>query len=136
MNKFFYAIAVASLVAIFPLPYGYYTLLRIVVTIGCIVYLASNYEGELTRGVVTFGVILILFNPLIPIWLSKPIWIPIDIVVACVFGYAGYSVEEKSGTASNSGQKNITKQNIGNQSISKVPNSNNKPNKNDILNKF
>lgn len=94
MNKFFYVIAVASLVAIFPLPYGYYTLLRIVVTIGCIVYLASNYEGELTRGVVTFGVILILFNPLIPIWLSKPIWIPIDIVVACVFGYAGYSIEE------------------------------------------
>lgn len=109
MNKFFYAIAVASLVAIFPLPYGYYTLLRIVVTIGCIVYLVSNYEGELTRGVVTFGIILILFNPLIPIWLSKPIWIPIDIVVACVFCYAGYSIEELAEVESESKKIVITK---------------------------
>jgi hypothetical protein len=74
------------LVALANLPIGYYTFLRIVVTIGAIAVVVSEIQNELNFWVVIFGVIAILFNPLIPVHLNaKETWLPIDIVVALVF---------------------------------------------------
>lgn len=67
-------------------PIGYYTLVRIVVTIGA-VYIVINEPGkDLNFWRVSFGLIAIIFNPIIPIYLhDKTIWIVIDIIAAALF---------------------------------------------------
>lgn len=78
---------VALIAAMADLPYGYYTLLRITVTIcaGVIAYTTYQRRGTLTPGVILFGGIALLFNPIVPVHLTKEIWAPIDIAVAIVF---------------------------------------------------
>ena len=72
------------LVAIGDLPYGFYTLLRFIVC-GVAAY-GALISNELEKDIWTwiFGIIAILFNPLIPIHLDKGIWTIIDIIVAAI----------------------------------------------------
>jgi len=72
--------------ALADLPIGYYTLLRILVTFGAIAVVVMEFQNGFNFWVITFGIIAIVFNPLIPIYLNdKDTWIPIDIVVAILF---------------------------------------------------
>lgn len=74
------------LAALFRLPYGYYTLLRLIVC-GAAAYLAYREFDVAQRSSGWFfilGVIAVLFNPLIPIPFSREIWVPIDVVVAII----------------------------------------------------
>lgn len=74
-------------------PYGYYTLLRLVVC-GSSVYvgfLAYNLNKQ--GWTWTMGFIALLFNPLIPIHLDKPTWVPIDLVAAFLFLIALFVVK-------------------------------------------
>jgi FtsH-binding integral membrane protein len=69
-------------------PYGYYVLLRIIVT-GCAGYLAFiDYKEKeaITLFSVLLGFFAILFNPLIPIYFKKSIWVDIDYLAAVIFG--------------------------------------------------
>ena len=71
----------------FNMPYGYYRLLRIIVTICSVLYCYQYFEQNKINMVYLFGFIAILFNPLIPIFFNKEIWMMIDIVVAGLFLY-------------------------------------------------
>jgi hypothetical protein len=74
--------------ALAPLPYGYYTFLRIIVC-GAAIFLAwVSWENadQIIHWTVFFALIAVLFNPLIPIYLSREMWAPIDLVVAAIFG--------------------------------------------------
>ncbi|OGG39134.1 hypothetical protein A3I34_02830 [Candidatus Jorgensenbacteria bacterium RIFCSPLOWO2_02_FULL_45_12] len=66
-------------------PYGYYQLLRWFVSVVGIyvVYLVYNNRKDFWAWI--FGAIAILFNPIFPIYLSKSVWQPIDIIVAIIF---------------------------------------------------
>lgn len=77
------AAGIFLLIAIAPFPYGYYTFLRILVTIISLLIILNKetHKAEL----IIFLLIAILFNPIIPIYLTKSIWIPIDIIVAIFF---------------------------------------------------
>lgn len=70
------------LVAILPLPYSYYHFLRVGVSIGCLYLLISNWDSleDKHKGVIT--VIMVLFNPFSPVFLTKTIWAVIDITAA------------------------------------------------------
>ncbi len=74
------------LLAIPPIwPYGYYTLLRLVVC-GTAVYIVWNTKKlNKKRWMWIMGFIALLFNPLIPIYLDKATWSFIDLVVAIIF---------------------------------------------------
>ena len=73
------------LLALAPWPYGYYQLLRLVVC-GVAVYVAfMAYRWQKMWAVWLFGFIAVLFNPLIPIHLSREIWQPVDIVCGILF---------------------------------------------------
>ena len=63
-------------------PYGYYKLLRFVVSGVTVygVYIGAKFEK--IGWVLTFGIIAILFNPLIPIYLRRGTWQFIDLAVA------------------------------------------------------
>lgn len=72
-------------IAIFKLPIEYYTILRIVVFIGALLVLNSFIDKSVSW-IIVFGLIAILFNPIIPLYLYvKDYWIPIDIVSGVLF---------------------------------------------------
>tara|TARA_B100001057_G_C22412427_1_gene780203 strand:- start:45 stop:305 length:261 start_codon:yes stop_codon:yes gene_type:complete len=65
-------------IAVFQLPGGYYELLRIIVSL-CSVY-------NIYKGFYAFIPILILFNPIAPIYLyNKAFWVLIDIICGLAF---------------------------------------------------
>lgn len=62
--------------------YDYYTLMRWVVC-GTAAYLTwIAIETERSGGAWTFGVMALLFNPIIPVHLSRSTWQPIDLASA------------------------------------------------------
>ena len=78
------------------LPIGYYTLLRIVVTICSVAVVVTEYENGLNFWVITFGLIAIVFNPLIPIYLNdKSAWMPIDIIGGIMFVIKSFTLKQK-----------------------------------------
>lgn len=77
-------------------PYGFYKLLRWV-TCGSAAFVAfSAYSWQRIWAVGLFGVIALLFNPLIPIHLSREIWQPIDIGCAILFVFVAFALKEPS----------------------------------------
>ncbi len=64
-----------------PNPYGFYILLRIVVCAVC-AYLAYKYEADQTALAWLFGIIAVVYNPIIPFYLTRELWMPIDLVTA------------------------------------------------------
>ncbi len=96
LNKIPIIISVIILfLAIFPMPYGYYTLLRLVVcgTAIYIVYNAKKINRQSWMWVM--GIIALLFNPLIPIYLNKGVWVIIDIIVAITFCVSFLQIKDK-----------------------------------------
>ncbi len=73
------------LLALAPLPYGYYQLLRFVV-FGAALYVAfAAFNLQKIWAVWVFGFVGILFNPLIPVHLPREILQPIDVICAILF---------------------------------------------------
>lgn len=66
-------------------PYSYYILLRWVVC-GTAGY-GAIFAGTLQKigWAWTFGIIALLFNPIIPVHLSRETWAPVDIVAGVLF---------------------------------------------------
>lgn len=66
-------------------PYGYYTILRFVVTgvAAYSAYISVNLKKKIWT--CSFGIITILFNPFAPIHLNKDTWAVIDVLVAIFF---------------------------------------------------
>jgi urea transporter len=89
--------AIAALMlfgALAPWPYGYYQLLRWV-TCGVAVYVAFlAYAWEKKWATYLFGFIAVLFNPLLPIYLLREIWQPIDVICALLFVVVTFTVEK------------------------------------------
>ena len=77
------------IVPFFKFPYGIYTLLRIVVTLSSVFIIYVNYNKikKVDATIIIFSAILILFNPMFPIRLSKEIWLPIDLITAAIYFY-------------------------------------------------
>lgn len=87
-------IALLLLIAILPLPYGYYTFLRWV-TCGMAAFTAFiAYQWEFKWALWVFIPLAILFNPIFPIHLTKEIWQPIDIVAAVLFSVSAFVLKK------------------------------------------
>ena len=74
------------LLAMFSLPIGYYTLLRLVVclTAGFLVW--YSYQKQRYGWVWGMGLIVLIFNPIIPLYLGRELWLVVDVAVAIVLG--------------------------------------------------
>lgn len=84
------------LIALAKLPIGYYLFLRIVVTIGAVIIVINEFKNEAVFWVIAFGLIAILFNPIIPVYLNeKSVWMPIDIIAALIFIVRAFSKQKK-----------------------------------------
>lgn len=77
-------LAIAMLVCLFPMPYGYYTLVRFAATIifGC---MAFNFhkEGKMPLCVMA-GALALLFQPFFKLALGRSVWNVVDVIVAIV----------------------------------------------------
>ena len=80
-------VAVALLVAMMRLPYGYYTFTRILTCGFCLVVALFGFEVRAAKRAiwtVIFVIVAIVFNPLIPIHLNSYIWPYLDFAAAVV----------------------------------------------------
>jgi hypothetical protein len=76
-------------------PYGYYQILRWVVTIIAGLVSLETYENHLPIWTFILVAIALLFNPIIPVYLDKATWVPIDFIVSILFFYAAHSLRVK-----------------------------------------
>ena len=86
-NKIFWLAPIVVLViGILPLPIGYYTLSRLVVSVSALYFAYNFYKKNDTTNIWIFGFIAILYNPIIPVYLyEKFIWIIVNIITIFVF---------------------------------------------------
>lgn len=78
------------------LPIGYYTVLRFVVTIAAVAVVAKEYDKEINLWMIVFGLIAILFNPIIPVYLNdKRSWMVFDAIAGVSFLVKGFMINKK-----------------------------------------
>lgn len=75
-------LAIALIVCLFPMPYGYYTLVRFVAMIifGCMAF--NFYKEERQPLCVIAGSLALLFQPFFKIVLGRTLWNVVDVLVA------------------------------------------------------
>ena len=102
MDKLLYKIglglAVALIVCLFPMPYGYYTLVRFVAMIifGCMAF--SFYKNVNISLCVIAGSLALLFQPFFKIVLGRTMWNVIDVIVAIALVALWYKNYNNSNT--------------------------------------
>ena len=85
------AVSLLSLIALLELPYGYYTFLKIAVTLCASITAYLLYEKDNKHLVFWLCVcVAILFNPVIPIHLTREIWSAFNVLVAGLFGFLAF----------------------------------------------
>ena len=95
MNNVLYTVglglAVALIVCLFPMPYGYYTLVRFVAMIlfGCMAY--SFYKEEKIPLCILFVALALLFQPFMKVTLGRTMWNVIDVILAVALVILWYS---------------------------------------------
>lgn len=88
LNWLIWAIPAGMLfLAVLPLPYGYYQFLRLVVCgfAGFLAWQEVESSTQITPIAIMFGLIALLMNPVIPVHLSKGLWVVLDLVMAGAF---------------------------------------------------
>jgi hypothetical protein len=95
MKNIKYITAGLLLLAVLPLPYAYYTLLRWVVTAVSGYCIFLSYEDKSMGWAFVFAILAILFNPLVPFYMDKSSWMIFDIVAAGLFGFNGFISNEE-----------------------------------------
>jgi hypothetical protein len=87
-NKAYLVISILLLLGIANMPYGYYSVLRIVICgfSSIIAYqIFELLDQEKSKWPWLYIAIAVLFNPFIPIYLGKIIWTFVDIVLGIAF---------------------------------------------------
>lgn len=79
-------------IATLPAPYGYYTLLRLVVCSASALLSFAEWEAHRAWPAAVFALTCLLFNPLMPVYLQRSQWLPIDIITAVAFAVAAYTL--------------------------------------------
>ncbi|WP_343522608.1 DUF6804 family protein [Pedobacter sp.] len=91
MKQFLTICAIACFIAILRLPIAYYTFLRAIVSLGAIVLIYTFFKQKNYLLTVVFMVVLLLFNPILPVYLHrKSIWIPLDVITGLLFLIISY----------------------------------------------
>lgn len=88
------------LIGLADLPTGYYTLVRIVVSLVSVFASYLSYKSDEKVGIATvaFALLALLFNPVFPIYLQdKEVWTVIDIIAAAFLGIRYFTLDKSRG---------------------------------------
>ena len=88
------------IIGIFPMPIGYYTLLRLVVFVSALYFCFKIYENNKkvsgNSELWFFGLVALLYNPILPVYLYiKLIWTIINVFTICLFYKYKYLIQNK-----------------------------------------
>jgi accessory gene regulator protein AgrB len=88
-------LAIALLICLFPMPYGYYTLIRFasMIILGCMAF-EFHKEGKIPLCIIA-GSLALLFQPFVKITLDKITWNVIDVLVAIALILLWYKNKEQ-----------------------------------------
>ena len=90
---FWIAPIIILIIAIFPIPVGYYNLTRLLVSACALYYAIHYYKKKNTTNAWIYGFIVALYNPINPIFLyDKFIWIVVNLITILVF----YKIDGKN----------------------------------------
>jgi len=96
MKSFLYICSTIAFIGIFDMPMTYYSILRIVISIGATVIVLNEFNKGWNFWLVSFLVILLVFNPISPIYLySKGLWVILDILCSLLFGIYSFTLKQK-----------------------------------------
>ena len=82
MKYLYLIISILLLLCLFPMPYGYYTLVRFVSMVAFGVMAYRYYTQHKVALMITFSSLALLFQPLIKITLGRTMWNIVDVIVA------------------------------------------------------
>jgi hypothetical protein len=73
-------------IALARLPYGYYTLTRIVVCAACalLCFVEATWNARGRYWLYPLAAVAVLYNPLVPIHFSRHVWVPINLLTMVV----------------------------------------------------
>ena len=95
---FFLFPAILLIIApLIPFPYGFYIFLRIIVTVTAAYIIYDTYKSfkGINETIIIFSIIAILYNPIIPIYLTREIWLPINFITAGIYFFNFYRINKK-----------------------------------------
>lgn len=76
-------------------PYGYYILLRWIISLSAIFIAYQAYKEEKSTWIYVFAGLAILFNPIAPIYLDKSVWVLIDLISSVLFATFSFHNRKK-----------------------------------------
>ncbi len=79
--------AIALLLCLLPMPYGYYVLVRFAAMVVFAIMAYQYYIKKSEALMVTFGALALLFQPIVRISLGREAWQFVDVVVAGLIFY-------------------------------------------------
>ena len=85
MKLIWYISSLLLVVALLPLPYGYFMFLRLAITAAAAYVAYENFNKNIPIWGIVFVGIALLFNPFYTVHFDKSLWAVIDIVVAALF---------------------------------------------------
>ncbi|MBF0593885.1 MAG: hypothetical protein HQL22_02840 [Candidatus Omnitrophica bacterium] len=83
------------LAVFFKLPYGFYTLLRVVISITSCFMVIAAYKWHRHGWMVVFGLIGLLFNPFILVHFDRVMWRVIDFAVGVLLVFCIFKIRMK-----------------------------------------
>lgn len=74
-------------IALSPLPYGYYMLTRVVVLLAALPVANTTYQRDkaFTAWVALFVIVAVIFNPVVPLHLTRRVWMILNVAAANLF---------------------------------------------------
>lgn len=86
MIRLYFAVPAAmALLALLDMPYGYYQLLRLVVAVASAFIAAAAWQRGSHVAVIAFGLLALIYNPVVPLHLKREIWEWVNIGTAAIF---------------------------------------------------
>ena len=84
--------------AVGPWPYGYYMLLRVIVFAGGLLLAALTYQRvkQFTIWIGLFLIVAIVFNPIVPLHLTREAWLVLDLAGAALFATHWFVMRESA----------------------------------------
>jgi hypothetical protein len=86
MKPLYITVCIILGIALLPISGGFYSLVRIIVTISAVAATIQNSSNGINIWSIIYGGMAILFNPLFPVYLhDKGAWVMIDIIAIILF---------------------------------------------------
>jgi hypothetical protein len=95
MKAFLFVCSLLLFAALAKMPNGYYTFLRITITIGALSVFFLELKSNLKFWPFVFALVAVLFNPVLPIYFhDKHAWPTIDTACGILFAVKGFTLHK------------------------------------------